>query len=365
MSSNYCPRIHHGLTLSGIRDQKLTYAVCCWANKTITTDNRIQWYHQDINTLRQQNQQGILPESHCSSCIKMEDTGTQSMRQGYEIMHGTPTYDNTLQYLDVNIDYTCNLACVTCGPEFSTTWRNELQIKDLSPRPDIDSFLDRFEEFDLSNLKEIRLWGGEPFLTLTHQKILEYVSNRVDPSNIKLMYNTNGTRRIDNQTKELIERYKFARISFSVDAIGPKFDYIRYPAKWIEVEENLLWWQQNLPHNSMLSMTVTASLLNVLTLNDVYQWHRQHWQESRYGDPIEIFVHGAFGTFGLENMPTDMAQHFRAMKDYCQPWLQSMENLASNPQGPAIALNYLQSTDQRRNLNFAEVLPELAKWLHS
>jgi len=364
LSSTYCPRIHHGLTLSAIRGQQVKYAVCCWAKDSSSTTGQIDWYHPTITKLRQQNEQGKLPLSYCSSCIDMENVGRQSMRQGYEIMHGEPTYDNSLKYLDINIDYTCNLACVTCGPDLSTAWRNELQIKDLSPRPHINEFLNKLNAIDFSHLKEIRLWGGEPLLTDTHRRILEYVGQRCDTSNVKLMYNTNGTQKINNYTRGLIEQYQFARISFSIDAVGPRFEYIRYPASWAKVHDNLLWWKENLPHNSMLSMTVTASMLNVLTLNEIYDWHQCHWQKSCYGDPIEIFVHNANGTLALENMPVAMADHLRSLENYCQPGIQKMGSLASNQLGPQVALHYLETLDRRRKLCFSDVLPELARWLH-
>jgi len=76
-----------------------------------------------------------------------------------------------------------------------------------------------------------------------------------------------------------------------------------------------------------LSMTVTASLMNVLYLDEVYQWHAENFSQSRYGDPIEIYVHQAFGTYGLEYMPHAMVDHFRSLTDYCQPWLQNLDIL--------------------------------------
>ena len=39
--SNYCPRIHHGLMLSDISQQSLSYSVCCWANQLIQTPDQV------------------------------------------------------------------------------------------------------------------------------------------------------------------------------------------------------------------------------------------------------------------------------------------------------------------------------------
>ena len=186
MTTNYCPRIHHGLTINSITNHSVSYAPCCWI-KDSTTESSINFYHNDLTNLRQFNQQDILPVLECQACISQETAGAQSMRQGYLITHGKTTVEPSLQYLDINIDYTCNLACVTCGPELSTAWRNELGIKNVSVRPKIDQFLEtQLDPLDLSELKEVRLWGGEPLLTNTHQQLLEYITRRTNASKIKL-----------------------------------------------------------------------------------------------------------------------------------------------------------------------------------
>ena len=363
--SKYCPRIHHGLMLSKIDKQSLSYSVCCWADQLIRTSDQIDFFHPHLIKLRVENQQDTLPNSFCAKCIVQENSNKKSMRLGYLETHGKETYDPSIQYLDVNIDYTCNLACVTCGPYSSTTWRNELGIKDVDVRPNINNFIKtQLQTLDLSNLKELRMWGGEPFLTLTHKQILQYLVEHTDVSQIKLMYNTNGTQRIDQSTRELIEKFKFARISFSIDGIGNQFEYLRYPAEWNKVEENLFWWQENLPHNSMLSLTVTASILNVLSLNDVYNWHEQNFSKSVFHDDIEIYTHQAFGIYGLESMPDTMIKHFKSQPDYCQPWIQQLSLLGLHQYNLKKVLAELKKNDHRRNLNMATVFPEVADFIH-
>ena len=364
MNSSYCPKIYHGLALSNITNTSVSYAPCCWIKDPIT-DFSVNFYHNDLTNLRQFNRQDILPVLKCQACISQEAAGAQSMRQGYLITHGKHTVEPSLQYLDINIDYTCNLACVTCGPELSTAWRNELGIKNISIRPKIDQFLEtQLEPLDLSELKEVRLWGGEPLLTDTHKRLLKYITTRTDASKIKLMYNTNGTRLIDDYTKKLIEKFKFCRISFSIDAIGEQFEYLRYPAKWKEVENNLMWWKHNLPHNAMLSMTVTASILNVLEFNSLFEWQQKNFSKSIFGDDIEVYVHQAWGTYGLEYMPEKMVTHFQSMQNYCQPWLQKLDFLGSASHEVDNVTQQLRIIDQRRKVNFANVFPQASTFLN-
>ena len=362
-NKNYCPRIHHGLVLDNISRTELTYSACCWGTESISTEKVIDFTHPRLQKLRITNQQE-LPIEHCAACITSEAAGSDSMRTGYLQMHGEETYDTSIQYLDINIDYTCNLACVTCGPALSTTWRNELGIKGRDVRPIIDQFFEStLNGLDLSQLREVRMWGGEPLLTTTHKRILEYVIEHADSSKVRLMYNTNGTQCIDADTKKLIEQFKFARISFSIDGIGNKFEYLRYPAKWKTVEENLFWWKENLPHNSMLSVTVTASILNVLDLNQVFAWHRDNFSKSCFGDDIEIYVHQAFGMYSMDAMPPEMIVQLRSIQDYCQPWIQNLTLLGQKSHTLPTIRAELEKNDQRRGLHFPTVMPEVAKFI--
>lgn len=361
-NKKYCPRIYHGLTLSGISNDKLSYSVCCWG-KSIE-DTSINFYNKDFTQLRNINQAGQLPLPYCQKCNAQEQTNKKSMRLGYLETHGLESVEPGLQYLDINIDYTCNLACVTCGPDLSTTWRNELKIKGINVRPHVDNFIKtQLATLDFTQLKEIRLWGGEPFLTNTHKDILQYVVDQGNAHNIKLMYNTNGTQLIDDSTKKLIEQFKFARISFSIDGIGEKFNYIRYPAKWNQVEQNLIWWKNNLPHNSLLSLTVTASILNVLDLNEVIEWCRVNFSQSVLGDPIEIYVHQAFGIYGLEFMSSDMVNYLKLLPNYSQQWIQQLTILGKQNSKLDGTLDALRVIDIRRNLNFSQVAPIAARLL--
>jgi MoaA/NifB/PqqE/SkfB family radical SAM enzyme len=361
IDNNYCPRIHHGLSLSKISDNSISYAACCWA-KHQTTASNINFEHPDLVKLRTANQLNTLPIGHCVDCIVQENANKQSMRQGYLQTHKELTFQPSLQYLDINIDYTCNLACVTCGPEASTTWRNELKLKGSQIRPNIDSWIEsKIKILDLKHLKEVRLWGGEPFLTNTHKKILEFVVGLGIASNVRLMYNTNGTQRIDADTKKLIEQFKFARISFSIDDIGPGFEYLRYPAKWNQVESNLMWWKNNLPHNSMLSITTVASVLNVLYLDRVFEWHNKNFDKSCFGDDIEIYVHQAFGNYGLEALPQSMIEKLQNIQNYCQPWIQRLSTLGTRHNQLNNVRLTLQQNDRRRNLYLDDVYPEVAQ----
>ena len=110
----------------------------------------------------------------------------------------------------------------------------------------------------------------------------------------------------------------------------------------------------------MLSLTVTASILNVLSLNKLFEWHKENFSKSCFGDDIEIYVHQAFGDFGLESMPASMKTRLKSIENYCVPWIQQSNILGSRPFMLEQAMRKLKENDQRRNMFLPDFIPEVA-----
>jgi hypothetical protein len=104
-----------------------------------------------------------------------------------------------------------------------------------------------------------------------------------------------------------------------------------------------------------------ASLLNVLYLNRVFEWHEQNFSKSCFCDDIEIYVHHAFGIYGLESMPHTMVDRLRSIENYCQPWIQKLTMLGNTPTKLQTVRDTLAANDARRNLHLADVYPEVAE----
>ena len=113
----------------------------------------------------------------------------------------------------------------------------------------------------------------------------------------------------------------------------------------------------------MLSLTTTASVLNVLDLNEIFEWHKLNFDQSVFGDPIEIYVHQAFGPYGLEFMPPAMKDYLKSLPNYCQPWIQKLDLLGQTCSELDNTLTLLRKLDTRRNLNFCDIAPMAANLL--
>ena len=303
---------------------KLQLGACC-LTRPMAAD-KIDFHNNEyLQSIRNTWQQGKWPSS-CLSCKEIEDSGGISRRQGSNQWYSDNDMYNTNVEL-VRIDYwtgdLCNLACTICGPNSSSVWKQELNYPTESKKTIVNNF---WTAVDTSQVKYVHFNGGEPLLSKEHVKFLHALPNK---NLIHISYNTNGTVRPDQELVELWSQYKLVQIDFSIDDIGSRFEYQRYPAKWTEVVENLQWFIDQAPHNCMFGVNTTISILNNHNLNNLKNWLQENFYVSRFTDPIEHRQQPAAGKLALT----------------------SPRNLA---------IEYLDACDARRGTNWRKTFPELA-----
>ena len=299
----------------------------------------------------------------CSQCVAMENGGEVSRRTGINSYYGTdPVVLSGPRGLEINIDYTCNLACIVCGPELSTKWRLELAnpaIKQLPVRLDNDQIVQILDQMDLSNLDNIHFYGGEPFLTPTHEVILEYIDKKVGLDKIYVWYNTNGTVKVKQKIFDLWARCKMVRIYFSIDDVGARFEYIRYPASWSETEDTMFWFRENSPVNVLLAVQPTINCVNAYYHQDIMRWINDKFDTNRVGDKNLVTRHPASGTFQLSAMPRELIDLCIA-RNQQDAWMSKfLESVVPNEDHTALARSHLKTFDHRRSLDFAKIFPDL------
>jgi len=138
-----------------------------------------------------------------------------------------------LQTIDVRWSNLCNLSCVYCGPEFSSKWANELNIKIETP---FEKQVADFKEYifkHASQLKHVYLAGGEPLLMKENLELLD----KLNPD-VNLRINTNLTK-VDTGVFDAVCRFKNVHWTVSIETTKQEFEYIRYGSKWNDFLENL------------------------------------------------------------------------------------------------------------------------------
>jgi sulfatase maturation enzyme AslB (radical SAM superfamily) len=155
---------------------------------------------------------------------------------------GARNYDNynnevTSNYpllIDFELSNTCNLKCIMCNGENSSSIRSQIEKKDKYTDYYDDVFLDQLTEF-IPYLKETRFSGGEPFLIDLYYDLWDKIHS-INPL-CKIIIQTNGTI-INEKILELYSKYNF-HLSFSIDSVNKTtYESIRIGASFEKVMSN-------------------------------------------------------------------------------------------------------------------------------
>jgi len=288
MTTKQCFLLQHGLSLS----KSSAFGTCCYNN----TDPQ-NYSSYDVDPVA------------CRTCLDQESNGIYSYRQGVNQKYGI-VHDHRLpMVLELAPNRNCNLTCKICDEYSSSLWAKLKQIKIL---PDynlpVDNLLDKFAQWDLSQIQEINFSGGEPFLNNNIVRYLNTLESRIDFANCTLRFVTNGTGVLTKQITNLLKKFKLVQARFSIDDIEIGYEYQRPPAKWIEVESNWKHFLDHMPHNTMAAINRTVSVLNINRLHLLDKWHEDSFKWSRFQDTIELIDHFAFGEYNVDTVPSALKQ---------------------------------------------------------
>lgn len=228
----------------------------------------------------------------CYKCKADELAGKASMRTEADKFFSDFTSNADLEYLEITVGRLCNLACITCGPEFSHTWDDDVIALKIEKQKYIDQLrevqeldLDNMDLEKLQNLKYLKVTGGEPFL---HRQFLNLIVRLADSGiaeNVRIEIFTNCTWYPAKVEMDALLQFKQVRITTSLDGIGTVNNFIRYPSKWERIEETLDKWIEvrdsfGAPYNRkfIVSAAPTVSVLNACYMFEFMHWARVHKQ---------------------------------------------------------------------------------------
>jgi len=268
-------------------------APCCQAlYKTELVSNFDFYSSPYLTSLRNRFDNGEQP-AECQRCWDAEAHGHASRRQSAIKFYNLPDEDRTVIFegLDHSATWACNLACIMCGPEYSSTWANKLSMT----RNDLEKIgrlfqksNDFLERVNVKTLKKLHFNGGEPLLNNEHVHLLERLSSDNMLKDVFISYNTNGTTYPSDRLINLWSQAKLVKIFFSIDAVGSAFEYIRWPAKWNSVHKNILAMKEHLPNNIMFGVNATIGSYNLLEMKNVWDWFLSSIETNKAGDKSDF-----------------------------------------------------------------------------
>lgn len=276
-----------------------------------TTSLAESWNNIYMKETRKMMMRGEQPQS-CLKCFKEEEAGHRSKRiwetekwireigvdeilEGYN--HETGEAPPIVRYVDLRLGSKCQLACVMCSPHDSSNWIPEhkliypkIQNKSLkdSMQWEKDSgkltwsggsynwhknnpmFFDELYQ-SIPYLKQLYFAGGEPLIHDEHYELLQKVIDDGYANQIELRYNSNGMEWREDLF-ELWKHFKVVIFHFSIDDIGERLHYIRYPAKFEHLEE-MIWKLDDYPYDNLkLTTAYTVMALNIYYISDFIKW---------------------------------------------------------------------------------------------
>jgi MoaA/NifB/PqqE/SkfB family radical SAM enzyme len=197
------------------------------------------------------------------NCWPAEDQGSVSPR----LLQGgsKKTHTNVIatpEHIDITIGSDCNLKCLYCCKEYSSSWRNDILTNgnyNIDSEPDrykittIDRVLSSVNQYNRINskhyqllldelilnskeIKELIITGGEPFLNNSTVDIISKLSH-VPLITIYSGLGVNYTRfsKIINELSE----YKNINIMVSAEGIDKFLEFNRFGINWIDFQKKI------------------------------------------------------------------------------------------------------------------------------
>jgi organic radical activating enzyme len=371
----YCPDVWKSLYVEKKSNNTVGIGFCC-QNNVIDIPNNLEIF-LSIREKKQVDFQSTVDAPQCNNCWKNENAGASSRRYSiinwFDNNHPTTDTQNELISLDWNSENVCNLACISCGPKFSSRWRQEIlnySFDDVFSEKYNNNLQDNkfWKILDLSKLKRLYFNGGEPLLGQDHEEILSHLADINQLAEVELSYNTNGTIIPNARVIDYWKKVKLLRINLSIDATELAFDFIRWPAKWEQMLNFIKFINQQL-FNTIIDITCTIGIHNILEVDRLIKWQKTNLLTNLQGDPVSInfqmvggFSHG--GTvLSLDNISKDLAGYILPqlveIKNY-SIW-PTIEHSLSNANGDDPWVDYLDELSDRRNIRWKDHLPTLAE----
>lgn len=221
------------------------------------TDIKDWWTGEDIQKMRQQFLDGEWPET-CTICKKQSEAGVKTHRyKGNELLSKIGASFDDLDvikgnstgepiFIDYKPDNLCNLSCTMCYPGASSKIEKMARDLDLDywKLPDESAFEenDKIKKIMSPATKRLKVLGGEPTINEKVKEIYQYAIDKDYAKDMFLVFTSNFTNY--NKTFDTLEQFARASVTASLDGTGPTYEYIRTPARWNTVKQNILKYKE-------------------------------------------------------------------------------------------------------------------------
>lgn len=228
--------------------------------------------HEYMNWLRQK----MLNDEYvhgCKKCYEDEKHSARSMRTDLVAPwggdFGLPSEEEglgkvkKLTNIDLALSNVCNNKCRMCMPQLSTHWYSDAKKLGMEIPKGVITDNTIVDEYDLSDLRFIKVLGGEPMM---EQAKLKKVLNKCTLENITILLVTNVSILPDDELLSLLKQCKNVNIDLSIDSYGTLNEFLRKDSNWQNVYNNIQWYRK---HFGNINVHSAISIYNVNKLHEI------------------------------------------------------------------------------------------------
>ena len=272
---------------------KFKVTTCCNLD-TIRTNKDLDF--EFIESVKHDMAQGVVSPA-CWRCSNAEQNQAQSERiklmLGYSvddlIKFKTTNTTNEFQ-LGMKFSNLCNLACRSCNEFDSNLW-SKLMNQPINIEHETDISTDEFlwnTMTDMIRVKHkensnfiVHPIGGETLIQPGFLKLVDWLiaENLADTTILRIT--TNLASNLLDKFLPKFSQFRRVEILSSIDSVGDNYHYVRWPAKFTKIEENLkIFTDASLryPNKFSLSVSPVFSLNNIFYAVDCLDWW-ENWAD--------------------------------------------------------------------------------------
>lgn len=358
MSNSFCRYLTNGLRVQSWYGE-LVASPCCYLPQyridSSEFEQRFDEYHK---------------RSKCYNCLYYVNNDTSSRnyppnrasRLIGDVDHTHPVY------AELSIDNKCNAACMSCTDSFSSMWAEQnkkfnIKTEDDYPDPQNDSLVvDKlFDKFNFSYLTELNFLGGEPLISKANLLVMERLIEQGIAKNVGLLFTTNGSTQVTDHYIEVLSHFRKVTFSYSIDGIGDRFHYLRYPLKWEKLQSVIDSTRQITQIKDLkFIVNMTVSALSVFYIDEVVHWALDYFNN----DPRLLNVHTPPCTdiMSLSALPKEaniyLREKYKNLPRVCNMFNTNIEN----SQAIDKLISHLTLWDKNRKLSWEDTFPEAVEF---
>ena len=359
MSNEFCKLLSNAYKIDVVVDKLLWSPCCLYSKKTPLLDKKE--FQQALTYTS--SAKTWLPE--CGKCRTMEQAG-QTPR-----LTGSNRIPEDLEIgecgmIELSFDTKCNAACLSCGGWASSTWRKydyKHGLNDHGPEIDrSDELLQQLiDNINLDKVNFIFILGGEPFFSSSNLKFLRHLkATHRNLSQVTLKYQTNGSVIPEPEVIELWSLFKRVEVSLSIDGVGERFNYLRWPLKWHRSENTMRYLLDST--NVIFEFNATVSPFSILYIDEIERWVEATFPKNRLSNPNEfVRPNRCFDPLDLNKITKEMANAVVG-KYGAEHKLSKIVNTIGIGVDPKTMFDYVNQHDQLRRLSWVKTFPAMVKY---